>query len=36
MVFEAAPEHVERSAIIDCELKAIHSRTLVDVREQRL
>jgi len=30
--FDAAPEHIERSGIIDCELKAIHCRTLVDVR----
>ena len=29
--FEAAPEHVERSCIIDRELKAIRCRTLVDV-----
>jgi hypothetical protein len=31
MVFEAAPEHMERSGIIDCELKATRCQTLVDV-----
>jgi hypothetical protein len=36
MVFEAMPEHGERCGIIDCELKAIHCRTLVDVRGQRM
>jgi hypothetical protein len=31
MVFEAAPEHVERSGVIDGELKAMVVGLLVDV-----